>query len=149
MLTAAGVAPYGWRMAARVLRYSAGNEHNPADPWGRSELTVRGDGRAELEQHHSRRAGTSAWGGQVDPAALDALWAALDQAGFPAPPPARPVPPDSVIRRLTVEAEGAEGAEGAAQTVLLAGPAQGYGAVVALLDGLIHRLSEGTVGRPG
>ena len=37
-------------MTGRILRYSAGNEHNPTDPWGRSELTVHGDGRAELEQ---------------------------------------------------------------------------------------------------
>ena len=134
--------PYGGPMTARVLRYSSGNEHNPTDPWGRSELTVHGDGRAELEQHHSRRPGTSTWDGQVGPQALSALWAALGQAGFPAPPPPRPVPPDSVIRRLTVESDGA------AQTVLLAGPAHHYSAVVALLDGLIHQLSEGTVGRP-
>ena len=130
-------------MTARTLRYSAGNEHNPADPWGRSELTVHGDGRAELEQHHSRRTGTSAWAGGVDPAVLDALWAALDQAGFPSPPPAAAVPPDSVIRRLTVERDGS------AETVLLAGPVAGYAPAVGLLESVIHRLSEGTVGRPG
>jgi hypothetical protein len=48
-----------------------------------------------------------------------------------------------VIRQLTVE-EG-----GGAQSVMLAGSVPGYAAVVGLLDGLIHRLSEGTVGRPG
>jgi len=130
-------------MTARVLRYSAGNEHNPADPWGRSELTVHGDGRAVLEQHHSRRPGTSTWAGQVDQQGLSALWAALDEAGFPSPPAAAAVPPDSVIRQLTVEEDGG------AETVLLAGTVPGYAAVVGLLDGLIHRLSGGTVGRPG
>ena len=130
-------------MTGRILRYSAGNEHNPTDPWGRSELTVHGDGRAELEQHHSRRPGTSAWAGQVDQQGLSALWAALDQAGFPSPPAAAAVPPDSVIRQLTVEEDGG------AETVLLAGTVPGYAAVVGLLDGLIHRLSGGTVGRPG
>jgi hypothetical protein len=130
-------------MTARVLRYSAGNEHNPADPWGRSELTVHGDGRVVLEQHHSRRPGTSAWAGQVDRQALSALWAALDEAGFPSPPAAAAVPPDSVIRQLTVEEDGG------AETVLLAGTVPGYAAVVGLLDGLIYRLSGGTVGRPG
>ena len=136
-------APYGGAMTARVLRYSAGNEHNPADLWGRSELTVHSDGRAVLEQHHSRRPGTRAWAGEVDPQALSALWAALDESGFPTPPAAAAVPPDSVIRQLTVE-EG-----GRAQSVMLAGSGPGYAAVIGLLDGLIHRLSEGTVGRPG
>ena len=130
-------------MTGRILRYSAGNEHNPTDPWGRSELTVHGDGRAELEQHHSRRPGTSTWAGQVDRQGLSALWAALDEAGFPSPPAAAAVPPDSVIRQLTVEEDGG------AETVLLAGTVPGYAAVVGLLDGLIHRLSGGTVGRPG
>jgi hypothetical protein len=130
-------------MTGRILRYSAGNEHNPTDPWGRSELTVHGDGRAELEQHHSRRPGTSAWAGQVDQQGLSTLWAALDEAGFPSPPAAAAVPPDSVIRQLTVEEDGS------AETVLLAGTVPGYAAVVGLLDGLIHRLSGGTVGRPG
>lgn len=130
-------------MTARVLRYSAGNEHNPADPWGRSELAVHGDGRAVLEQHHSRRPGTSTWAGHVDPQALSALWDALDEAGFPSPPAAAAVPPDSVIRRLTVEEDGG------AQTVLLAGAVPGYAAVTGLLDGLVHRLSGGTAGRPG
>ena len=130
-------------MTARTVRYSAGNEHSPTDPWGRSELTVHGDGRAELEQHHSRRAGTSAWAGQVDRQGLSALWVALDEAGFPSPPAAAAVPPDSVIRQLTVEEDGG------AETVLLAGAVPGYAAVVGLLDGLIYRLSEGTVGRPG
>src|SRR5215467_9927890 len=102
-------------MTARVLRYSVGNEHNPANPWGRSELTVHGDGRVVLEQHHSRRPGTSTWAGQVDQQGLSALWAALHEAGFPSPPAAAAVLPDSVIRQLTVEEDGG------AETVLLAG----------------------------
>jgi hypothetical protein len=130
-------------MTARTLRYSAGNEHNPTDPWGRSELAVHGDGRAELEQHHSRRPGTSTWAGSVEAAELDALWAALDQAGFPARPAAAAVPPDSVIRRLAVEQDGT------AESVLLAGAVPGYARVVSVLESLIHRLSEGTVGPPG
>jgi hypothetical protein len=130
-------------MTARILRYSAGNEHNPTDPWGRSELTVHGDGRAVLEQHHSRRPGTSTWAGQVDRQGLSALWAALAEAGFPSPPAAAAVPPDSVIRQLTVEEDGG------AETVLLAGTVPGSAAVAGLLDGLIYRLSGGTVGRPG
>ena len=139
----AGAGPYGGAMTARVLRYSAGNEHNPADPWGRSELTVHGDGRVVLEQHHSQRPGISAWAEQVDRQGLSALWAALDEAGFPSPPAAAAVPPDSVIRQLTVEQDSS------AETVLLAGTVPDYAAVVGLLDGLIYRLSGGTVGRPG
>jgi hypothetical protein len=48
-----------------------------------------------------------------------------------------------VIRQLTMEEDGG------AETVLLAGTVPGYAAVVCLLDGLIYRLSGGTVGRPG
>jgi hypothetical protein len=30
-------------MTGRTLRYSVGNENNPADPWGRSELVLQAD----------------------------------------------------------------------------------------------------------
>lgn len=124
-------------MDDRILRYSAGNEHNPADPVGRYELTVHGGGRAGLVLHHSRRAGTSAWAGRVAAPELAALWRALDEAGFPGPPPLVPVPPDSLIRRLSVEQDGATG------SVLLAGLPARWETVIGLLDGLIGRLSQG------
>jgi len=34
-------------MAWLTIRYSVGNEHNPGDPWGRSELVIRADDRVQ------------------------------------------------------------------------------------------------------
>lgn len=41
-------------MASFTVRYSVGNEHNPGDPWGRSELVIHADGSARLDHHFSR-----------------------------------------------------------------------------------------------
>jgi len=46
-------------MTVRVLRYSVGNEHDPGDPWGRSELVIDQDGTARMDR--PRRDGRS-WG---------------------------------------------------------------------------------------
>src|ERR1700759_781432 len=102
--------------AEGTIRYRTGNEHNPSDPFGRSELVLHADGSARLDHYFSRKRGTGAWTGQVDAAAGDALFAALEEAGFPAPAaPGGALPPDSALRTLTVEAGGAS------QEVSLAG----------------------------
>ncbi len=88
-----------------TIRFSAGNEHNPADPWGRSELVIHSDGSARLDHHFSRGRAPRAWVGHVDATALDELLAALGRAGFPAVPPMPPLPPDTTLRRLTVEVD--------------------------------------------
>jgi uncharacterized protein YjbI with pentapeptide repeats len=135
---------YDPRMTERTIRYRAGNEHNPSDPFGRSELVLHADGRARLDHHFSRQRRTAAWTGQVDPAAVGALFAALDEAGFPAAPgPGGGLPPDSTIRTLIVEADGD------ARQVALAwhqAPAQpGYGVAFDILDGVIRQLSGADV----
>jgi hypothetical protein len=56
-------------MAGRTVLYSVGNENNPADPWGRSELVILPGGRARLDHHFSRRRTAGAWTGQVETAA--------------------------------------------------------------------------------
>jgi hypothetical protein len=89
-----------------VIRYSVGNEHNPADPRGRSELVVHPDGSARLDHHFSMGGEARAWFGHVDEAALDEALAALGQAGFPPFPRAVPAPPGSTFRRLALEADG-------------------------------------------
>jgi hypothetical protein len=81
-----------------TIRYSVGNEHNPADPWGRSELVIHPDGSARLDHHFSMGGEPRAWSGRVDPAALDELLAALDRAGFPPFPSVTALPPDSTLR---------------------------------------------------
>jgi uncharacterized protein YjbI with pentapeptide repeats len=130
---------YDPRMADRTIRYSTGNEHSPTDPWGRSELVVHADGRARLDHFFSRGRPARAWTGRVDAAALDALGTALDEAGFPAVPGPGFLPPDSTVRRLVVEADGAarQASLGWHQTPSL----PGYATVFDILDGVIRQLS--------
>ena len=131
-------------MAWLAIRYSVGNEHNPGDPWGRSELVIRADGGARLDHHFSRAREPRAWAGHVDALALSELTAALDRAGFPAVPPGPPLPPDSALRRLTVEGE-----DGAARQALVswhrAPSLPGYAEAFGLLDAVIRQLSGDAV----
>jgi hypothetical protein len=127
-----------------AIRYSAGNEHSPVDPWGRSELVIHADGRARLDQHFSRGRPPRAWAGHVDATALGELLAALGQAGFPAVPPMPPLPPDTVLRRLTVEADGET-----RQALVSPAPAvPGYARAFEIIDAVIRQLSGGTVNHP-
>ena len=97
------------------------------------------DGRAQLDQF--TRAGRSAWTGMVAASALDKLWAALDEAAFPAMP-RHPVPAGSAIRDLNVggpDRKSAYIAYHAAETL------PGYNVAFLLLDTVIRQLSEDTV----
>jgi len=144
--TRSAAPAYDARMTSRTLRYSVGNEHNPSDPWGRSELLIRADGRAELEHHFARTGQARAWAGQVDAAALDELWAALGHEGFPAVTPTPPLPADATVRRLTVEADGAAHQARLSLAHTLSQP--GYAAVFDLLDAVIRQLSGDAVAYP-
>ncbi|MCW2934115.1 MAG: hypothetical protein JWM19_5077 [Actinomycetia bacterium] len=153
-------------MASFTIRYSVGNEHNPGDPWGRSELVIHADGSARLDHHFSRGPEPHAWAGHVDPAALGELLAALDRAGFPAVPPLPALPPDATLRRLALETDGAAdggadaaadggadgGADGAAQQALVswhhAPSMPGYAEAFDLLDAVIRQLSGDAVRYP-
>lgn len=130
-------------MAARSLRYSVGNEHDPGDPWGRSELVIQPDGTARLDHHHSRGGSSDAWTARVDAAALDALWGALDRAGFPAAPTSAPTG-GATLRRLTVDVDGV------AEHALIGWHATlpGYTEAFDILDGVIRQLSGDTVTYP-
>lgn len=132
-------------MAARTLRYRVGNENNPGNPWGRSELVIGPDGSARLDHYFSRHGGSGSWTGQVDAAGLDALWVALDLAGFPAAPALRAVG-GATLRHVTVEADGA------AQQVILdwhqTAKLPGYAEAFDVLDGVIRQLSGDVVDYP-
>jgi hypothetical protein len=132
-------------MAAGVVRYSVGNENNPADPWGRSELVVQPDGSARLDHHFPCGARAGTWTGQVDSAALAALRAALERAGFPAVPPHQPVA-GATLRWLAVEAGGVR--EVAAVGWHQAPALPGYAEAFDLLDAMIRQLSGETVRYP-
>jgi hypothetical protein len=132
-------------MTVRVLRYSVGNEHNPGDPWGRSELTIQPDGSASLEHHFSRAPRVDAWTGQVDPGALAALWAGLARAGFPATSRST-FTAGASLRRLTVETDGQ--AESAIVDWHEAPKLPGYAEAFDVLDGVIRQLSGDSVPYP-
>jgi hypothetical protein len=132
-------------MGAGTVRYSVGNENNPGDPWGRSELVVGPDGSARLDHYFSRSPRVGSWTGQVEPAATAALRAALDQAGFPAVPVLRPVA-GATLRTLVVETDG--GREEAVVDWHKAPALPGYAEAFDLLDGVIRQLSGGAVPYP-
>jgi hypothetical protein len=121
------------------IYYQVGSEHNPGDPFGRSDLVIEVDGRARLLQH--TRAGQSAWTGVVAASVLDELWRALEEAGFP-DFPRHPVPGGSAIRDLNVggpEGKSAYIAYHAAESM------PGYSAAFWILDSIIRQISEDTV----
>jgi hypothetical protein len=133
-------------MAWLTIRYSAGNEHNPGDPWGRSELVIHADGSARLDHYFSRGRKPRAWTGRVDATVPGELLAALDRAGFPVLPPMGPLPPGAALRRLTVEADGA------AEQVLVSwhrtSSLPGYAEAFDLIDAVIRQLSGDAVPYP-
>jgi hypothetical protein len=129
-----------------VLEYTVGNEHDPGDPWGRSILVIQPDGRARLEHHFSRRRETvGAWTGRVDAAALESLWSALRQAGFPAVP-SMLIPPGAAPRQLSVTADGQT--RRATVGYHEAAKLPGYAEAFQLLDAVCHQVSEGAVSYP-
>lgn len=121
------------------IYYSVGSEHNPGDPFGRSELVIDIDGQARLDQF--TRAGHSAWTGSVAASALDRLWGALEEADFPAMP-RHPVPGGSAIRDLNVGGPDGKSAYIAYQA---ADNLPGYNVAFQILDTVIRQLSEDTV----
>jgi hypothetical protein len=133
-------------MGGPVIRYSVGNEHDPGDPWGRSELVIRADGSARLDQYFSRGREPRAWAGTVDAAALGELLAALGRAGFPAVPPTGPLPPGAALRRLTVEVNG--GARQALVAWHRTPSLPGYAEAFGLIDAVIRQLSGDAVPYP-
>jgi hypothetical protein len=129
----------------RVLRYTVGNENNPGDPWGRSELVIQPDGTARLDHHFSRVRAVGAWTGRVEATALETLWSALEQAGFPAAP-TKPLLPGAAPRVLVVENDGAS--ERAMIGYHEAAKLPGYAEAFDVLDGVCRQLSDNKVPYP-
>jgi hypothetical protein len=129
-------------MSQPPLSYSVGNEHNPANPFGRSELSIAPDGGAHLD-HYARGDFHRAWTGNVQAAALDRLWSALERAGFPSSTQPSFVLPDSTIRTLTAETEGKRATLQIAWRAVTALP--GYDEAFAILDAIIRQLRQDTV----
>jgi hypothetical protein len=123
------------------LTYSVGNEHNPADPFGRSEVTIEPDGGARLDRF--RFGEHRAWTGRVALAALERLWSALDRAGFPVVVDG-PLPPDATICTLAT-------GDGPTRRVARlawreARGMPGYGQAITLLDDIVRELDGDAAG---
>jgi hypothetical protein len=126
------------------LSYSVGNENNPGNPFGRSDLAIATDGSARLE-HTARGGAKRAWTGRVAASALDRLWAALGRSGFPAVPQ-HPIPGGATMRVLTIE-PGGGAKQGAYVEWSAAAKLPGYDEAFALLDAVEHLLSGRSVAR--
>lgn len=120
------------------LEYSAGNESSPGDPFGRTELTVDGEGNARLV--HKHRGIARAWTAKVDSATLRDAWAALERGGFPVIP-AHPVPGGSALR--TIVARTGDTADGG--HVAWHARLAGFDDAWPILDSIVRQISEDTV----
>ena len=121
------------------IYYQVGSEHNPGDPFGRSDLVIEIAGVARLDQY--TRAGRSAWTAVIATTALDELWRALKEARYP-DFPHHPVPAGSAIRDLNVggpEKKSVYIAYHAAESM------PGYNVAFRILDTIIRQISEDTV----
>jgi hypothetical protein len=81
--------------------FSTGNEHAPDDPFGRIVLEIDDAGNAKLD--HFSRAGNGSWSGQMEPAELERLVAALKRGGFPERPPHEMPAPGTAMIELELD----------------------------------------------
>ena len=79
---------------ATRIRYRAGSEFAPDDPFGQLSLVLERSGSARLEQR--RQGAARAWAGRVEPAAFDAVIAHLEAGGFPSYRPG-PITPSATF----------------------------------------------------
>jgi hypothetical protein len=128
--------------ALERLTYSVGNEHDPTDPFGRSELTIEpaGGTRLDHDQHGRHRA----WSGRVGPAAVERLWAALARAGFPRVGNQRPVPAGAPL--CTLVAGDGEARRAVRLAWREARGLPGYDEAITILDDIIRQLSGEAMG---
>lgn len=126
------------------ITYDIGQEHSPADPFGRTILVLEGTGCARLDVRGAQRP-PRAWEARVDPAALKELLEALRRAGFPAGSQ-RVFVPDASIGEIRVECRAAQAAVRIDRYE--AEKLSGYGEAYAILDSLAFQLSEGETAPP-
>lgn len=122
-----------------TLRYSAGNENAPGDPFGATELVIEPSGRARLDHRHVGL--HRAWTGQVDAGALERLHALLDDAGFP-DMERFPLPAGATLRTLVAEQEGQR--RGVRVEWNRARDLPVWRDAFAILDSLVRQLSDDT-----
>lgn len=121
------------------IEYSAGNPHNPGDPFGRTELVIEPDGTAQLTLIRGTAGHRITWRASIDLAVVTRIHDALATAGFPQVPP-HPIPGGATMRELTVvtgtDRRAAMVAWHAAQDLT------GYAEAFALLDAITRAVSQ-------
>ena len=85
-----------------LIRLTLGNEHNPADPFGRVVIAIGDDDVVTLE--HFSRQGNATYTAELGPGVTDEIKATLARRGFPDVPPHQ-IPAGASRRRLEVETD--------------------------------------------
>lgn len=122
-----------------TLRYSAGSENAPGDPFGATELVIEPSGRARLDHRHVGL--HRAWTGQVDAGVLERLRRLLDDAGFPQME-RDPLPAGATLRTLVADQDGQR--TGVRVEWNRAQELPVWKDAFAILDSLVRQLSEDT-----
>ena len=78
-----------------MIRYQAGNEHSPSDPFGQETLLIEADGALTYTRRRAGQEWTRA--ARLSAEALGQLRADLQASGFPAVPPHNIPPGASLI----------------------------------------------------
>ena len=122
------------------LSYGIGNEHNPADSFGRNRLVIETDGRARLDKF--TRADRFAWTGTVMAGVLDSLWSALERAGFPSFPCSK-VPALGRMHSLSI-GPGPASAKSVSIYIGARAAIAGYDEAFTIIDAIIRQMSDDT-----
>jgi hypothetical protein len=128
------------QLAADWLEYTAGNEHDPGDPFGRTVLRVATDGTARLDVF--QRTGHRAFRGRIASEAAERLRRALASSPFPAFP-RQPVPAGSAVRTLVVQSGSTRQSTRIGWHAARQLP--GYDELFGVLDSLVTQMSRGRV----
>jgi hypothetical protein len=119
-----------------LIRFTHGNEHNPADPFGRVVITIGDDDVVTLE--HFTRQGNATHTADLGPGVTDEIKAALARGGFPEVPP-HEIPGGASLRRLDIVTDG--GSEHATVEDFFGKQLEGYQDAFAILDSLTLQLT--------
>jgi len=125
-------------LARQRISYSIGNEHNPADPFGRCRLVIETDSRARLDKF--TRSGRFAWTGTVKASALDSFWSALERAKFPSFPRTN-VPAGGAMHALSI-GPGPATAQSACIYIGASAALPGYCEAFTIIDAIIRQMSD-------
>jgi hypothetical protein len=116
-----------------LIRYDAGSEFAPDDPFGRTVLVLERSGAARLGNWRLGR--SRAWAGRLDGRVFEAVLSHLSAGGFPERRPAA-ILPGAAHFTLTVEADPPQSVLDSLYT-----DNAGYRNALVLLNGVVRQLS--------